>query len=197
MTGLVTDLRAVGGAIRSRIEYLVQAAQRLTAGPAFLRLTAASGALVAVCAAVPTPLLHSVRITFVLPIALGVALWPRTRWVSVVALASIAVWLLTTVGFGEPVTPWRLILLASGLYAMHAGAALAAVLPYDSVVAPAVLVRWAARTATILVASLTLGIGGLVILSRLQAVQTLGAAIAGAVVAAGLTGLLAWQLLRR
>jgi len=195
--GVLADVRAVGGAVRTRVVYLIQISRRLSAGPAFMRLTAAAGALIAVCAAAPTPLLLSPQISIALPVALGVGLWPRTRWVGLVGLLALGTWVLTTVGFEEPVTPWRLVVLASGLYTMHAAAAMASVLPYDAVVAPVVLLRWAARTLTTLVASLTLGLGGLIIVSRLHAAQTLAAPIAGAIVAAGLAGMLAWLLLRR
>jgi len=195
--GVLADVRAVGGAVRTRVVYLIQISRRLSAGPAFMRLTAAAGALIAVCAAAPTPLLLSPQISIALPVALGVGLWPRTRWVGLVGLLALGMWVLTTVGFSEPVTPWRLVVLASGLYTMHAAAAMASVLPYDAVVAPVVLLRWAARTLTTLVASLTLGLGGLIIVSRLHAAQTLAAPIAGAIVAAGLAGMLAWLLLRR
>jgi hypothetical protein len=195
--GVLADMRAMGGAIRTRVTYLLQVARRLSAGPAFMRLTAASGAMVAACAAVPTNLLLSPRISAALPVALGVAGWPRTRWVGLTGLAVLGTWVLTTVGFGEPITPGRLIVISSGLYTMHAAAAMASVLPYDAVVAPAVLVRWAARTAAVAVASLTLGLGGLIIVSRLHAAQTLAAPIAGAVVAAALVGMLAWLLWRK
>src|SRR5262245_10634140 len=109
MIGVLADLRAVGGAVRTRVVYLIQISRRLSAGPAFMRLTAAIGALVAACAAAPTPLLLSPQISIALPVALGVGLWPRTRWVGLVGLLALGTWVLTTVGFSEAVTPWRLV----------------------------------------------------------------------------------------
>jgi hypothetical protein len=180
-------------------------AQRTSAGPALVRLVAAVSALGAILlalplgaelSAVPPSVLLRVGVTAV-GVSVGVGLFPRSRWVSLVAVAVIGLWLFSTIGLGEAVAIARVGLLAAALYLMHAAAALAAVLPYDCVVAPGVLLRWLRRISAVLGLSLLVGLGGMVITGALPAVRSVVGPIVGSVVAAGLTGLLAWHLRRR
>jgi hypothetical protein len=190
-------LRNLRLGVLSRVTYAVGRARRTTAGPALVRLTLGLAALAALAFAVPLAVLGGAWIVLLAAIGLGVALFPRTRWVSLVALLVIVGWLVTTVVFGEPVTPWRLGGLAIALYAMHSAAALAAVLPLDTVVAPSVLLRWLGRTGAVLGASLALGLGGYVVAAVIPGARSAIGPIVGSGVAAALAFLLFWYLRRR
>jgi hypothetical protein len=193
---LDVGLRSVGQGLVSRVTYAVRTARRTTAGPALVRLVTGLAALASLVLAVPLSAVGA-WVGTLLPIAVGVALFPRTRWVSVTALLTVLAWLLTTVVFGEPVTPWRVGALGVAVYAMHSGAALAAVLPYDSVVAPGVLLRWLGRTGAVLGASAVIGLGGVVAAAVVPGARSALGPMIGSAVAAGLAFLLVWHLRRR
>ena len=197
MSAFVSDLRLVGEGLRSRIVHFVWMARRTTPGPALLRLIAASGALAALGVAVPSTLWASSRALFLVPVGAIVGLLPRSRVVTLIALLTVMAWLLSTIGYGEEATLTRTGGLAAGLYVMHAAAAMAAVVPYDAVVAPAALLRWALRVACVVSVSAGVALGMMTLIEHLQVVRTLVAPILGSVIAAGIVGLLAWHLRRR
>jgi hypothetical protein len=85
-------------------------------------------------------------------VALGPAIGPNTRLVTATMLLIIVGWVVSALFAGEEATGLRTFALAAGLYLLHASCALAAVLPYDAIVDRAVLLRWAARTALVLLA---------------------------------------------
>jgi uncharacterized protein (DUF697 family) len=60
-----------------------------------------------------------------------------------------------------------------------------------------VLRRWAGRVATVLVAGLGVGIGGMALVRLLTQIPSAVGPIVGSVVAAVLVGVTAWQLRRR
>jgi hypothetical protein len=179
-----------------RTSAAVGQARRLTAGSALVRFTTGLAALGALALAMPLEEIGEGVVLF-LPIAIGVAVFPRTRWVSLVALLAIVGWLFTTVVFGAPVTPWRLGGLAVTLYVMHSGATLAAVLPFDCLVAPRTVLRWLGRTVAVLGASLAIGLGGLLAASVIPSTRSTYGPIVGSAVAAALAFLLVWHLRRR
>jgi len=201
MSGLGPDLRTAFGGIRSRVLYLVSRSRRMTPGPALVRLIAAAAALGALALAVPADVLRSSDLprtaVILVPAALAVGLFPRTRWVSLVAICAIGGWLVSTIGFGDPVHVGRVGVLASALYVMHTAAGLAAVLPYDCLLAPGVLLRWAARVCGVLGVSLAVGLGGMALAGQLPQARSVIGPIVGSIVAASLAGLLAWHLRRR
>jgi hypothetical protein len=196
MSGFAADLRAAGAGLRSRVRYWLSMVRRTTPGPVLVRLVAGSAALGSLLVAAPASVLSSAKVVLFLPVALGVGLFPRTRWVSVAALITIVEWLVATIGLGTSVELARLAALMVGLYLMHSAAALAAVLPYDCVVTPGMVARWARRVVVVLGASLVVGLGGMAVADQLVATPTLLGPVAGALVAAALAGLLAWQLRR-
>jgi hypothetical protein len=197
MSQLVGDLRLAAEAVRSWIADSIQMARRATAAPTLVRLTAAAAALVSLGGASPTSMVFSRGVLLLAPLAVGVGLFPRTRWTSLVALLAVVAWLVTTLTGQNTATLWRTVLLAGGLYLMHAAAALAAMLPYDAVVAPGLLARWLIRVVLVLIASLGVAVSGMVVVGELQAVRTLAAPIIGSAIAAAIVGLLAWQVRRR
>jgi hypothetical protein len=194
MSTLVRDLRLFSDGLRLRLVEWAQMARRATAGPMLVRLTGALAAAAAIAEAAPAGTLGSSQAVALVPVAFGVGLFPRTRVVSIVALGCVFSWLIATVGLEEDVTPARLGTLAAALYVMHSAAALAAVLPYDTIVAPAVLLRWGLRTLLVLAASFVFDLAWLIALSGLNQIPTLLAPIMGSLVAAALAGMLAWQL---
>jgi hypothetical protein len=98
--------------------------------------------------------------------------------------------------YGEPVTLWRLVALAASLYLMHNAAALAAQLPYDAIVAGAVLLRWFGRAGLVLAGTAILAVYLLVIGEVLQGRSILIATLVGFGTAIAVTFLLARQLRR-
>jgi hypothetical protein len=189
-------LRNLRQGLTSRATYAIAQTRRTTAGPALVRLVAGASALVALALAIPLEAVGS-WLYLLAPVALAVALFPRTRLVTIVASLVVLGWLGSTIAFGEAVTPWRLAGLAAALYLMHVAATLAAVLPYDCVVAPATLMRWLGHTAAVLGASLALGLGGLVAAAVIPGTRSILGPIVGSGVAVGLAFLLVWYLRRR
>lgn len=194
----------IGVNARTAVAATLARVRRTAAGPALVRLSSGVAAFAALALALPAsevldaPLSVLLRVAASLfAIAVAVALAPRTRWVSLVALLAIGAWLVTTIGFGEEPTVARVALLGAALYLMHTGAALAAVLPYDCAVGPGVLLRWLRRVGAVLGLSLLVGAGGMAVAGQLPATPSVIGPIVGSVVAAGLAGLLAWHLRRR
>jgi hypothetical protein len=189
-------MRNLRQGLLSRVTFAVGQVRRTTAGPALVRATLATAALAALAFAVPLADLGS-WVGLLLPVGLGVALFPRTRWVSIVALLAVLGWLVTTVVLGEPVSAWRLGGLGVALYVMHSAATLAAVLPLDAVVAPGALLRWLGRTGAVLGASLLIGLGGYATAAVVPGARSAVGPIAGSAIAAALAFLLVWYLRRR
>lgn len=198
MSNLAYELREAGAGVWSRIAAWTGQARRITAGPAFVRVLGALSAIAGLALAVPAEVAGSPRFLVAAPVALGVALFPRTRWITVVLLLTVFAWLVTSIAFEDgPVSIGRVAAIGLSLYLTHACATLAAVLPYDSVVSPGLLARWALRTGAVLALSLGFGAGAMAVLDQLRPVQSVVGPIVGSVIAAGLAGLLAWHLRRR
>ena len=166
--------------------------RRTAAGPATLRILAGATALAAQMVSLPLDVSLGRRVWAPLlagaVLAAGVGLYPRGRWAGAVAIVTIGAWLVASVGFGDA---------ASLLYATHATAAFAAVLPYDCVVPPAVLTRWLLRQGRLVAAGLAVGLGGLWLIRMLGAKPTIIGPVLGALIAAALAGTLARQLIHQ
>ncbi len=126
------------------------------------------------------------------------AVAPRRLWPTFVALVTVGGWLLATDGYNRPIALWRLMAVAVALYLTHTLCALVAVLPYDAVVDPDVIVRWLTRAAGVLLATSVLG----VLLLELAGVRAAeggwqAVTVAGLLLAVGVTALLAGLLRRR
>jgi hypothetical protein len=182
--------------VRDRLDSLREQATRITPGTLLVRGGAFAFAAGALLVASPADVLTRPGAAVGL-VACGAApaLAPRTRLTTMVVLLAVLGWLASTTTYGEPVTLPRLVTLSCLLYLVHTTTALAAVLPYDTIVAPAILVRWLGRT--VLVLALTAGFAVAAVLG-VRAVGSqayLVAAVTGVLLVAALTGLLA--LLRR
>ena len=133
----------------------------------------------------------------VLLVALLPALARRRFWPTGAALVAVVGWLLATSWYDEPIRLWRLLGLAMFLYLMHSLCALAALLPFDAVVDPAVLARWLGQALLVTLAGAVLSILLLAAAGRTGGTEFSWAALLGLVVAVLATALLSWLLRRR
>lgn len=190
-----SPLRTVNRGL-DRLDEAYARARRTTAVPAMLRLLAAVSAFGAVLVALPAALTFGRLLVYLVPAALllavGVGLFPGSRWVSFVELVAIGGWVVAGVAFGDAASLVRIGALAALLYLTHTAAALAAVIPVECVVAPGVLRRWAGRQAVVLAATLALALGGLTLAQLIPATPSLVGVLVGALVAATL----GWALAR-
>lgn len=179
-----------GRGLRERVAGWRAAALRIT--PATLLVRGAvfacgyAALLLAYPAAVLVPALGPLALVALVP-----AVAPRTRFVTVALLLAVFGWLAATTRYGEPVSLPRLAALACLLYLAHTTAALAAVLPYDTVVAPAVLVRWLTRAAVVLAVSAAFAVAAAAGADAVAGRAYLVASIAGLLLVAALAALLA------
>jgi hypothetical protein len=175
--------------------------RRTAAGPATVRVVASIAAFAGQLVSLPVEVSLGRRpwlpLVAAAVLAAGVGLYPRGRWAGAVVLLSVGAWLVASVGFDDAASLPRVGVVAGLLYATHAAAAFAAVLPYDCVVPPAVLTRWLLRQARLLGSGLVVGLGGLWLVRLVGAKPTITGPVIGALVAAALAGTLAWQLNRR
>lgn len=180
----------------------VAGAARVSLAPLLLRLATGLAGLAALLLAVPAPV-RALPLTAVglAVLAATPAVVPGGRWVTLVALATVAGWLVTTEAYGEPVRLVTVVLLAALLYLLHTLAALAAAVPYDAVVAPDALARWLARALGVIAVSSLLTVlvlAGLPVLAGgTGEVAHVGATLAGLALAGGAAVLLRALTLRR
>jgi hypothetical protein len=192
MTTFTGELREVGAGVASRVAHGAQRLGRTAPAVLGIRLLTGAAAFAAFAAGLPGGGLGNL-FWYVVLACVAVAGFPRTAAVTVVTLAVVVAWLIRTLGFGEPAEGWRIGFVACCLYFVHAASALAAVLPYDCVVAPRVLTRWAGRWAAVAGTTLVLAVGGTALVTALPPVRSVVGPIVGSAVAAGLVALLVWQ----
>jgi hypothetical protein len=185
--------------IRELLEYVQSNRRRLsdmtrraTAGPLLVRF--ATWIFTITAMALAFPVRGVVSLTGVLGIAMLSVLppvFPRTRLVSFVMVMTVFGWLASTVVFDTQVTVWRLSLLATLLYLMHTSAALAAVLPYDTVLTTGVLFGWYTRAAIVVAATIAVAMLSALSSGAFGGHTYLAAAIAGALLVSAFAAMLA------
>jgi hypothetical protein len=181
----------VGREVRERLDSFREATGRITAGPLLVRGSVFAFAVCALLVALPGALLSSPRSAAALVLVAAVpAVFPRTRLTTLVVVAAVVAWLLATTTYAEPVTVVRLGTLSCLLYLLHSATALAAVLPYDTVLAPAVLVRWLARTAVVLGVTALFAVAATAGAAAVEGRPFLVASVVGLLLTAALAGLL-------
>jgi hypothetical protein len=172
-----------------RIQSMYVAVTRVTLAPLLVRCGIFLSALAAVALAYPVAVLTSRFGGLLLLVAVLPAVAPKRGLPTIAALVVVAGWALSTSQYGEPVALWRLLGLATFLYLTHSLTALAALLPYDAVVAPETLIRWVLRTSGVVLGSAVLAVLLLSLVGRTGDRTHLVAALGGlavAVVAAAL-----------
>lgn len=183
-------------AIAHRVRAVYTMINRATLVPLLVRCGVFLSALVALAVAYPVSILASRLLLALLLVALLPALAPRRSGVTLAVLVAVAGWVLATSWYDEPIALWRLLILAGALYLTHSLGALAALLPYDVVVAPDVVVRWVLRALVVVLASAVLAVLLLALAGQPAERSLLVAALGGLAVAVAATALLGW-LLRR
>src|SRR6266508_1689191 len=151
MSTFVRELVLVRRGFADRVELTRRMVARATAGPLLVRGTVFASAVTALLLAYPGETVRSGASGLLLALATLPALRPRGMLVSTVVFTVVFGWVLATTLYAEPVTVWRLAALAGALYLLHTTAALASVLPYDTIVAPGVLLGWLVRAALVIV----------------------------------------------
>ncbi len=147
--------------LRARADRLGKMARRATPGPLLVRGGVYLAGFVALGAGWPTDFVLGKGLLVVAVLPLLPALFPRGILPTIMILAGGLGWLLATTAYEQPVTYLRLMVVTAALYLVHTLAALAAVLPYDAIVAAGVLGRWLLRAGLVL--ALTAGLGLIVV----------------------------------
>jgi hypothetical protein len=148
------------GRIRERVDDSVRRARRTTPGPLLVRTGVFVTGLLGLLLAWPFFVVAGPGALVCVVVATLPAFGPRGRLPGAVVVLALTGWLVSTLMYGEAVTYLRLVPLATALYMHHNLAALAAVLPYDAVIAPGVLLRWLARAGLVVVLTAVLALFG-------------------------------------
>ncbi|SCL19326.1 hypothetical protein GA0070624_1732 [Micromonospora rhizosphaerae] len=183
--------------LTERVRAVRYAANRVSLTPLLVRVGVFLTVLVGLLLAYPVEVFNGRSLLALTVVAVLPAAGPRRVWPTVAALVTVGGWLLATAGFDRPIALWRLLAVATLLYLAHTFCTLAAVLPFDAVVDPELIVRWLSRAGAVVLASAVLGIllvqvGGAGTDRGFQA-----ATVAGLLVAVALSALLGWLLRRR
>lgn len=185
-------------AITHRVERVQTLLTRATLAPLLVRFGIFLSTLVGFAVAYPVEIFVGRGLGVLVIVAALPALAPRGAAPAVTAVLTVGGWLLSTAGpYGEPIALWRLLAVTAFLYLTHSLAALAAVLPYNAVVAPEVLARWVLRAFGVVLASAVLAVLLLAGVGRVGERPFLAAALLGLAVAVGAAALLAWLFRRR
>jgi hypothetical protein len=183
-----------GKELRERLDSVRSRAARITPGILLVRGAVLAFTIAALLVAFPAEMLRRpVAAAVLVVLAAAPTLAPRTRITTAVLLVAVFAWLAGTTAYGEPVKLTRLVTLACLLYLVHTTTALAATLPYDTVVSPAVLVQWLARTVVVLVVTAGFGVAAVLGVRAASGGAYLIASIAGLLLVAALAAFLAAQ----
>jgi hypothetical protein len=183
-------------AITARVERGRRALGRATMLPFLIRVGIALSFVLAMSVAWPAEITGNRYMLILFVVAIYPAIAPRGRAVTITVLIVVAGWILDTTWFDARVALWRVLSLATLLYIGHTLGALAAVLPYDSLVNLDVVTGWLARTLLTVLIAAVLIVVALGLTSALGGSAFLIATLAGLAGAVGATLLLS-RLLRR
>ncbi|GIJ28602.1 hypothetical protein Vqi01_37640 [Micromonospora qiuiae] len=184
--------------LTGRVRALRTAVGRITLAPVLVRLGIFLAALVGLLLAYPAEVVAGQALGALVVVAVLPALAPRRFWPTFAALVTVAGWLLATDMYDRPIALWRLMVVAVALYLTHTLCALVALLPYDAVVDPELIVRWLTQAAGVLLATSVFGVL-LLELARAggNADGWQAVTVAGLLIALAVTAMLAWLLRRR
>jgi hypothetical protein len=185
-----------GERIQNRFDEWAQRVRRTTPGPLLVRVGLFVCALAALVLAWPVAVVFTPAFPAFLVLALLPALVPRGPVPTLHLLVAVVGWVVSTTFLASTPTFLGVVLLASTLYLVHTLAALAAVLPYDAVVAPGVLLRWVARAGRVLLLTAALALFVVVVPGHLRGRGYLVASLLGLALVAVTVGYLS-RLVRR
>jgi hypothetical protein len=183
--------------LASWADNLTDRVRRTAPGPVLVRAGVFLAGLLAELVAWPTEVVLNRTVLVLIVLAVLPTLAPRSRLVSLAIFAAVAGWLASTTAYQEPLTYWRLVLLAGLLYLLHTLTALAAVLPYDAVISPGVLVRWLRRCGTVVLLTAVVAMFTLLLPGYLPAARYLVASLVGLGLMVALAAYLATLVRRR
>jgi hypothetical protein len=173
------------------VEALVRQARRIGPGPLLVRGGLFLAGLVAQLLAWPPAVTFGSAGLLFVAAAAAPMVAPRTRLVTAFLLSVVVGWLVTTTAYGEPVAYWRLVTLAASMYGVHTLAALAAVLPMDTLLAAGVLPRWLARAGVVVALTVVVALFTMLVPAYVGDHRYLLASLVGLIAMIGLAGYLA------
>ncbi|BCJ52186.1 hypothetical protein Asp14428_36610 [Actinoplanes sp. NBRC 14428] len=182
--------------IAGRIDRTRTAVARATLLPLLVRAGIGLAFLAAMLVAWPATLVVSRYVVLLAVAAVYPAFAPRGRGVTLTVLAVVGGWIVDTTWYDARIALWRVLVIATMLYAGHSLAALAAVLPYDALVNPDVISSWLVRAGVVILGSAVLTVVALGLTAELAGGAFVLATLVGLAAAVGVTLLLA-RLLRR
>jgi hypothetical protein len=182
--------------INGRIGRARTAVVRATVLPLLVRCGIGLAFLAALAVAWPAAVVSSRFLVPLAVVAVYPAFAPRGRGATAAVLTVVAGWIADTTWYDARVALWRVLAIATLLYLGHTLAALAAVLPYDGVVSPDVLVGWLGQALIVVLGSAVLTVLALALTAELAGGAFLVATLVGLAAAVAATLLIA-RLLRR
>ncbi|GIJ44827.1 hypothetical protein Val02_17130 [Virgisporangium aliadipatigenens] len=180
-----------------RVDRAKRMVSRATGWPLVVRGAIFLFGLIAQALAYPPQALAGAPVLALMLIALLPTLWPRTGFVSGFYILTTLAWLAATTLYDANASLTRLFALAAALYLVHSTAALAAVLPYDAVVPPVVVLRWLLRSLGTVVVATVLSAGGLFLLNRTEPHTYFAATLVGLALTVAVVGVVAYAVRRR
>ncbi|MGA5301434.1 hypothetical protein ACPCHT_15995 [Nucisporomicrobium flavum] len=169
---------------------------RATVLPLVVRCGIGLAFFAAMTVAWPVTLVVSRYLVLFALVAVYPAFAPRGRGPTVAIVAVVAGWIIDTTWYDARTALWRVLAIATLTYAGHTLAALAAVLPYDSMVNADVLTGWLTRAGLTILISAVLTVLALGLTAELAGGAFVLATLVGLAAAVGLA-LLLGRLLRR
>ena len=191
MSALTDELRLMGGNVQEQAARLRRTVQHTMPGPLLVRIIVFACGAAALAVAYGPVVSGPYAVPALAVAALLPALLPRTQVPAWVLFVAAFGWLLSAAAYPPPVGALRLAALSVLLYLLHAAAALAAMLPYDTVVPPRVLARWFARAGGVVVASTLFAFVLALLGARVGSRTYLAASLAGLAAAVALAVVLA------
>jgi hypothetical protein len=183
-------------AVIARVDRARRVAGRATLVPLLVRCGVALSLVLAMTVAWPSEIAGGRLLLPLIAVAVYPAVAPRGRGATVAILVVVAGWIVDTTWFDARVALWRVLSIGTLLYLGHTLTALAAVLPYDTVVNLDVVTTWLGRAAAAVLISAVLTVIALGLAAELAGGAFVIATLAGLAGAVGATMLLA-RLLRR
>jgi len=191
------ELVLIRKSAKDRLERSRRILARATGWPLVVRGAIFLFGLIAEALAYPPQALAGMPVVALVLIAMLPAFWPRGGFVSGFYILTVLAWLAATTLYDANGSLTRLFALAGALYLVHSTAALAAVLPYDAVVPPVVIMRWLLRSLGTVVVATAVSAGGLFLVNRMEPHTYFAATLVGLALTVAVVGVVAFAAKRR